>query len=59
MKINHWKANQYDQLINYINPDDGKLPKTFGLNFFNFTNFNFFSLVYKIHDYYQLPHLIN
>ena len=34
------------------NPDDGKQPKMFGLNFFNFTIFNFltfFSLVYEIH----------
>ena len=32
--------------------NDGKQPKTFGLNFFNFTIFNFFnfcSLVYEIH----------
>ena len=33
----------------FFNPDDGKQPKTFGLNIFNFKIFNFFSLVYKIH----------
>ena len=36
----------------FFNPDDGKQPKTFGLNPFNFTIFNFFnffSLVFEIH----------
>ena len=31
----------------HVNPGDGKQPKTFGLNYFNFTIFNFLALYIK------------
>ena len=49
VKLKRFKPNVFSTFL-HLNSDDGKQPKTFGLNLFNFSIFNFFfSLVLEIH----------
>ena len=42
VKLKRFKPNVFSTFL-HLNSDDGKQPKTFGLNLFNFTIFNFFA----------------